>query len=177
MTESARKIIFVDYDGVLHRDSVFLEHRRPVLRGGGVLFQWAPLLICALQPHPEVKIVLSTSWSRIRGFSRARDVLPQPLRDKVIGSTWHSGMGKSEISGLRLETSWWYTVTRYQQITAYVARAKMAVNWLAIDDNNVGWAEEHRDRLVLTDPDRGLSDPKVLERLSERLDSLFGHRR
>lgn len=174
MTESARKILFLDYDGVLHRDAVFVEHRRPVLRGDGVLFEWTPLLACALEPYPEVKIVLSTSWSRMRGFSRARDVLPQPLRDKVIGSTWHSAMGKSEIGGFRLPTTWWDSSTRYQQIAAYVARVKTALNWLAIDDNDEGWAKEHRDRLVLTDPERGLSDPKVLALLRARLDSLCG---
>ena len=176
MTDFAYKILFLDFDGVLHRDSVYLEHRRPVLRGDGTLFEWAPLLIRELECYPDVKIVLSTSWSRIRGYSRARDALPYPLREKVIGSTWHSGMGKSEIGGFRLVNSWWDTATRYQQIAAYVARARTSLNWLAIDDNDKGWAEVHRDRLVLTDSNRGLSDPRVLALLGEKLESLCGHR-
>ena len=172
MNIRSNKILFLDYDGVLHADSVFLEHRRPVLRGGGRLFEWAPHLISALERHPDVHIVLSTSWVRTRGFSRARDALPQPLQEKVIGATWHSKMGRGKIGGFRPVSTWWDDATRYQQITAFIARAKTRLNWLALDDDDTGWAEECRDRLVLTDSDRGLSDPNVLEQLDEKLASL-----
>jgi len=172
MNDSRNKILFLDFDGVLHRDAVYLEHRRPVLRGSGTLFEWAPNLISALEPHPDVQIVLSTSWVRARGFGRARDALPPPLREKVIGGTWHSKMGRSEIGGFRLVNTWWANATRYQQIAAYIARTKTDINWLAIDDNDTGWAEACRDRLILTDSDRGLSDWRVLALLSEKLLSL-----
>lgn len=131
-----------------------------------------PYLISALEPHPDVSIVLSTSWARMRGFSRARDALPHPLRGKVIGSTWHSKMGRSEIGGFRLVNNWWDAATRHQQIAAYIARAKSEMNWLALDDNDTGWSEEHRDRLVLTDSERGLSDPYVQAQLRTKLASL-----
>lgn len=171
MRKTAHRILFLDFDGVLHADSVYLEHRRPVLRGNGTLFEWAPYLIGALGSHPDVGIVLSTSWARVRGFTRACDALPRPLRDQVIGATWHSQMAKNEIGGFRLENTWWDTATRYQQIVGYVARAKVE-RWLAIDDNDTGWALEHRDRLVLTDSARGLSDPAVQALLREKLQSL-----
>jgi len=68
--------------------------------------------------------------------------------------------------------TWWANATRYQQIAAYIARTKTDINRLAIDDNDTGWAEACRDRLILTDSDRGLSDWRVLALLSEKLLSL-----
>ena len=169
MNKLPNKILFLDYDGVLHGDAVYLEHRRPVLRGSGTLFEWSHHLIRALESCPDVQIVLSTSWVRARGFTRARDALPEALREKVIGGTWHSRMGRSEFGGFRLATTWWDNATRFQQIVAYIARAKTEVSWLAIDDDDTGWAEECRDRLVLTDSDRGLSDSYVLAQLRKKL--------
>ena len=66
-------ILFLDYDGVLHPDDVYLECGRPVLHATGQLFMWAPLLEDALADHPDVRIVLSTSWARELRFTRARD--------------------------------------------------------------------------------------------------------
>jgi len=161
-------VLFLDFDGVLHPDSVYLEHRRPVVRGGGSLFMWAPHLLNALAPHPQVQIVLSTSWVRVLGFGRARKALPEQLRTRVIGATWHSRMGKSEFGGFRLPTSWWDDATRYQQIAGYVARARLT-RWVAIDDNCEGWPAELADQLILTDSNRGISDPAALAKLRERL--------
>ena len=171
MENPSRKILFLDFDGVLHPDSVYLEHRRPVLHAEGTLFMWTPYLIQALARYPDVKIVLSTSWVRARGFSRARDVLPEALRQKIVGATWHSQMARSEIGTIPLATTWWDKATRYQQIARYVARAKVE-NWVAIDDDNEGWADRHADRLIWTDPDRGVSDPHVLAQLCEKLAAL-----
>ena len=171
MENPSRKILFLDFDGVLHPDSVYLEHRRPVLHAEGTLFMWAPYLVRALARYPEVRLVLSTSWVRARGFSRARDVLPEALRKKVVGATWHSLMERSEIGTIPLGITWWDNATRYQQIARYVARAKVE-NWVAIDDDNEGWADRHADRLIWTDPDRGVSDPQVLAQLCEKLAAL-----
>jgi hypothetical protein len=166
-----RMILFLDFDGVLHPDAVFLEKRRPVLHADGELFMWVTHLIKALEPHPEVQIVLSTSWVRIRGFTRAKKVLPKAIQDRVIGGTWHSAMGRSEYSGHRLPVSWWDQATRYQQIAGYVARAKLT-HWVAIDDNCEGWPDELADRLIRTDPNRGISDPAALTKLHARLNSV-----
>ena len=84
-------ILFLDYDGVLHPDDVYLERGRPVLHATGQqLFMWAPLLQDALTDHPDVRIVLSTSWARELRFTRARDKLPQGLRSRVIGRSLRS---------------------------------------------------------------------------------------
>ena len=89
-----QRLLFLDFDGVLHPDAVYLTSRGVELRAEGVLFMWAPLLVGALAPHQDVQIVLSTSWARNLGFHRARSVLPAELQSRVIGATWHSAMGR-----------------------------------------------------------------------------------
>lgn len=151
-------ILFLDFDGVLHPDAVYLVRGRPELRAEGKLFMWAGVLAEVLIGHPSVRIVLSTSWARELGFSRARNFLPAALRSRVIGATWHSAMATDdELRPLGRET-WWDQATRYQQIRRYVDRARLR-NWIAIDDNPEGWAESDHAHLVHTDPGRGLGDP------------------
>jgi len=161
-------ILFLDFDGVLHPDAVYLKKGRPVLHGAGELFQWAPHLSSALASHPNVAIVLSTSWARVLGFDRARGALPELLRQRVIGATWHSKMGRSVFGGFRLPECWWDQVSRYQQIAGYVRRAQLT-EWVAIDDHGEAWADEHADNLVWTNPDKGISDPLALATLHKRL--------
>ena len=165
--------LFLDYDGVLNPDAVYLERRRPVLHAPGELFQWSPPLIEALEPFPEVQIVLSTSWVRYRGYSRAKHVLPLELSRRVVGATYHSGMSRrpQDEGGFQLPVCWWDRVTRYQQIVAYVQRAGVK-DWLAIDDHPEGWAPEHIDQLILTTSERGIADPAALDLLKLRLTSI-----
>ena len=163
-------ILFLDYDGVLHPDAAYLIKGRPVLKcKGGELFMWAPMLIEALAPHPNVQIVLSTSWARQFGFYRARKWLPAELQSRVIGATWHSQMGKHQEAEHRLGSTWWDEVDRYQQIRRYVIRAGLGSNWLAIDDQPGDWDERHMDNLVLVNGDDGLCGPFIVERLAELL--------
>jgi len=162
-------ILFLDFDGVLHPDAAYLEKGRPVLRAEGEFFMWAPYLVEALAEHPDVKIVLSTSWARSIGFSRAKGYLPEDLRKRVIGATWHSGMGKSEFGGWsHAASTWWDDASRYQQICRYVERARLD-DWIAIDDDDEGWAKSAGHRLIRTDPDKGIADPEALALLHERI--------
>ena len=161
-------ILFLDYDGVLHADAVYLERGRPVLRADGELFMWADALAELLAERPHVQIVLSTSWARELRFARARDYLPADLRTRVIGSTWHSGMATDDEQRPLGRETWWDTATRYQQIRRYVDRAGLT-QWGAVDDQPEGWAESDRAHLVQTQADTGLSDPAALSRLAELL--------
>lgn len=50
-------ILFLDFDGVLHPENVFLRRRRPCLGAPGELFMWAPILTDLLESAPDVQIV------------------------------------------------------------------------------------------------------------------------
>lgn len=164
-------ILFLDFDGVLHPSSVYLEKGRPVLHGEGELFMWAPQLIEALVPYPHVKIVLSTNWVRVRDFSRVKSALPKALRDRVIGATWHSSMLRGEDN---FSTKTWYDdATRFEQIIRHVSRVNIS-KWIAIDDlheNSEIWNVAYEKNFILTDSQKGLSDIATLERLHELLTS------
>jgi hypothetical protein len=156
-------ILFLDFDGVLHPASVFLREGRPTLVGPGKLFMWASVLDTLLLPYPDVRIVLSTSWCVHRGFARAKGELPPGLSGRVIGSTWHSRMTKAEF----LEKP------RFHQILEWLARSpRRPRQWLAIDDDDVGWAETNRDLLVHTDPHLGLSASSTVVELTDKLQQL-----
>ena len=159
-----RRLLFLDYDGVLHPDAVYLSRRGIELRAAGSLFMWSPQLIEALADHPDLRIVLSTSWVRNLGFYRARQALPSELRHQVIGATWHSAMGRGWP-----DTIPWDLQTRWEQIAAYLARLHEPVRWLAIDDDARGWASADRDQLIQTDPNAGLSDKTVMSELIQKL--------
>jgi histidinol phosphatase-like enzyme len=65
-------ILFLDFDGVLHEDPCFDEAR---------LFECAPGLAQALEPFPEVRIVLSTSWRTDRTLAE----MCSPCRKRCAG--------------------------------------------------------------------------------------------
>lgn len=159
-------ILFLDFDGVLHPDAVYLRHSGQIeLRTEGALFMWADRLAAALQPHPGVRIVLSTSWVRNIGFHRARKALPADLAVRVVGATWHSGMGKGWPDYIP-----WDNQTRYEQIQAYLSRLSAPARWIAVDDDAQGWASAELHRLIQTDPNSGISSPETLAALAGKLE-------
>jgi HAD domain in Swiss Army Knife RNA repair proteins len=163
---SGRQVLFVDYDGSLHRFGAYRT------RGGIVssspatveLFEFAPLLAELLEPYPQVEIVLSTSWVRVLGFRRAKAALPlESLRQRVAGATFHS----------KFHDAWaWPTIGRGIQILRYV-HVHSLVRWLAIDDEDDGF-DEHIEHLVKCDERLALGDYNTLQTLRHRLTEQFG---
>jgi hypothetical protein len=159
-------VLYLDFDGVMHHENVLWHPKRgPYLHApaGYELFQHADLLESLLEPYPDVKIVLSTSWALQYGVSGAAKRLPEGLQRRVIGGTFHSRhMHRSEFQ---------YEKTRGQQVIEDVLRRRPRA-WLALDDNVEGWPPESAGRFIQTDPSEGISAPVVLKTLKERLQSM-----
>lgn len=165
----SKTILYLDYDGVLHPEPVYRHPRGgmyfSVDHTGHRLFENAELLVEALAPYPEAAIVLSTSWVRVLSYSRARAYLPEPLRSRVIGATFHSAMNKFEFDAM----------SRGAQVLADATR-RSVTNWVALDDDDQGWFGAASNHLVLSDGSQGLSNPKTLDELSLTLGEQFkGH--
>jgi hypothetical protein len=164
--------VYLDFDGVLHPDAVYLKWRGPLdLRAPGHLFMHAPILTSILGGHPEVRVILSTSWVRSFSYSRVLKKMPKQLAGFVQGATWHSQM--EERRAAPGQPSEFDRLSRFEQITRHVNRHGVS-RWLALDDLHSGedlvhWPSELRDHLVLTDPDRGLSCPTTQAELREKL--------
>jgi hypothetical protein len=159
-------VIYCDYDHVLHGGAV--RYRKPPsLRpetSGQTLFQNAPILARLLEPYPDLKIVLSTSWVKELGFALARGYLPQALQQRVVGATFHKRhMRKDAFSNL----------TRYEQIVADVQRRR-PIRWIAIDDDLQGRPQESLERIVAMPLVLGLSSPAAALELQRRLAKVFG---
>ena len=159
-------LLYLDFDGVLHHESVMRSPRGRIYLSapdGYSLFQHVGLLEDLLAPYPEVRIVLSTSWVRVLRFSRALKRLPPSLQTRVIGATYHTEMHEGAFARL----------PRAQQILDDVERRQPS-GWLALDDDYCDWPSAHRERLVRTDPREGISAPEVLAECKAKLKRLAG---
>lgn len=154
-------LLYLDFDGVLHHEDVWWHPRHGAFlkTPGHQLFEHTHLLEKALEPYPDVRIVLSTSWVRVRRFSRAVKRLPPGLRERVVGATFHTRMNREFFEGL----------SRGTQIVKDVERRKPR-HWLALDDDVDGWPSGHRQHLIQTDEVLGISAPGVLQELQVRLE-------
>jgi hypothetical protein len=154
-------IVYLDFDGVLHDEDVVWKRGKGIYVNTAArsLFEWEPFLIELLAPHPEVKIVLSTSWVLVKSFDYAKHRLSQPLRDRVVGATFHKHF---------MERESFINMPRGLQVCGDVLRRK-PMNWLAIDDDGLGWPAWSVDKLLLTDGRLGLSDPATRQDIQRRL--------
>jgi hypothetical protein len=147
------KILYLDYDGVVHHEECFFHPKKGIYlkAEGHTLFEWAPILADLLAPHPEVQIVLSTSWVPNRSFNYAKYRLPKTLQDRVIDATFHRG---------HHDRPSFLAMPRGQQIAADVLR-RSPQSWFAIDDDAVDWPDWCRNNLIETNGATGLSDPGI----------------
>ena len=157
-------IVYADYDGVLHDDDVVWSRRRGIhmRTPGRFLFEWSPILEELLLPHPEVKIVLSTSWVRVKSFDFAKKQLSAELQNRVVGATFH----RRHMSKFEFDNQ-----SRGAQILSDVRR-RCPLSWFAIDNDDDAWPAHFRHHLIKTDDRSGLCDPEVQAAIRERLAAL-----
>lgn len=154
-------ILYLDFDGVLHADDVYWSPKLGIYMKapGRRLFEWMDILQELLDPHPDVRIVLSTSWVRVKSYDYARQQLSLPLQAKVIGATFH----RREHGKRRFDS-----MTRGAQVLADVQRRQPS-HWIAVDNDDSGWPGQWRANLVKTQDDLGLSDSDVQDAIRSRL--------
>jgi len=161
-------LLYLDYDGVLHPADVRVtkdEPMQPRVYSGGQptdhqLFEHAALLERILQPFPDVRISLATSWVRTLGYEFAKQQLPPALRAHVVGTIWQ---------GFLLN---YPPRTRHDAI-AIDAEERGVERWLALDDDVDGWPEARRHLVVApTNTWQGLAQPGVADELAHALDLL-----
>lgn len=155
MMRYAERILYLDFDGVLHHENVVVHPRQGIYiavpDAKRRLFEWAPILEQLLKPHPDVGIVLSTSWVRVRGFRFARSQLSPVLQERVVGATYHRRHMRQEDFLL---------MPRGVQIVNDVFRRRPKA-WFALDDDYIGWPMPYREKLIRTNGEVGLSDPAI----------------
>jgi hypothetical protein len=153
-------VLFLDFDGVLHRgDSYDTPDGVVSSAPGNQLFEFVPILDELLRPYPKIRIVLSTDWCVRFGLERSSDRLQaENLRNRIIGSTYSPGIDDPKV---------WRQRSRGTQVLRYV-RHHGLTSWLAVDDRRDG-LRGHLDRLVHCQSEIGLGDPEVIEIFRQRL--------
>jgi len=161
--ELSRQVLFLDFDGVLHRLGAVRTRRGITSTSPSIrLFEFAPILMDCLAPYVSLEIVLSTSWVHHLGYQRAKNALPAALRERVVGATFHSKYFDAEI---------WASKPRGAQVLRYV-HSHHLTSWLAIDDEIFGFGE-HLPHVVKCDENFGLDDVKTQALLRTRLAEQF----
>lgn len=160
-------VLYLDFDGVLHPDEVYSTKHGIILRAPGHrLFEGAVILESILAPYPNIKIVLSTSWVIVKGFSYAREQLPPTLYSRVIGATFHRRL---------MDRYAFLQLRRGQQIASDVNR-RGAGDWLALDDDDEGWPPHYGDRLVRCDSKLGLLSLDTRKNLAQMIQERFSNK-
>jgi len=164
-------LIYLDLDGVVHHEAVYASPRGIYMNQeqapGRTLFEWVHHLVDALEPFPQVKLVLSSSWCRWPGYSRTLKRLPAPLRQRFVGGTFHSHHHGADPGELYSFTA----LPRGQQVLKDVLR-RQPLDWLALDDDDEDWPVNQTGHLLLCDGELGLSNPATRSDLRARLDQM-----
>jgi len=158
------KVLYLDFDGVLHDDAVYWHPKRGIYMRtpGRTLFEWMPTLENLLIPYPDVSIVLATSWVRVRSFNFAKKQLSASLQSRVVGATFHHReMRKDEFAH----------TPRGVQILRDVRRREPQ-SWFAIDDDDLYWPSPYKGNLIKTDGSLGISTLEIQHAIRMKLQGL-----
>lgn len=83
------KVIYLDFDCMLHPEVVLggkgLQPRLSAVYRGHKLFEHGELLAQLLEPYPDVAIVLSTSWVRLKGLRQLREAPADEPGQALLG--------------------------------------------------------------------------------------------
>lgn len=127
------RVLFLDIDGCVHSGEDADEPTE--------YWVWLPLLVDLLEPHPDVVIVVHSSWRFERTLDELRGLLGA-LGPRVIDATPRA--------------------PRWESIQRWLAESGRAVSsWRVLDDTPAQFPSPMPPQLIVCDPARGVSDPKV----------------
>jgi HAD domain in Swiss Army Knife RNA repair proteins len=131
-----RKIVYLDFDGVLHATSLVTEG----------LFSRVHLL----EPLFEdglAGIVISSSWRFTHSLSSLQAKLPSTLAKCVIGMTGDAIIGKH---------------ARYQEIIHHTKGLEPCTSWCALDDSYWEFPSDCKE-LIRCNPNTGVGPKEVAQ--------------
>lgn len=168
-------ILFLDFDGVLHIDEVFVvdcdqaaidsltDREREFLTDtnklvtGTNLFEHAERLAEVLQPFQNVQVVISSTWRLYFSQERLLKFLPRSLAERVIGQT---------PSIYTLDWGGWFQ--REREISEYLkeySKGKGSVSWIVLDDKRLSsfFSYDFASNLFQCAGDKGFDENTAIE--------------
>lgn len=140
------RIISLDFDGVTHPSSPCSR------RVDTPHFGWLQCLVHLLVPHPDVRILVHSSWREVYSLSELQAILESDLVDRVIGAAPPGD-------------------DKYAAIWTWIETNAPGAALLVLDDEATAFPAQTPPELLLCDPCKGLSDPRVQEALTAWLES------
>lgn len=138
------RIISLDFDGVLHPTGEGTQ------RVSVTHFGWLPHLERLLGPHPEVMLLVHSTWRHQHDFEELRMLLGDALGPRVVAA---APAGND----------------RWPAIQAWVAEQPRAPDLLIVDDAHEEFPATLPFTLVVCDPSTGLSSPQVRDSIQRWL--------
>ncbi|MFM0557617.1 HAD domain-containing protein [Paraburkholderia sediminicola] len=152
--------LYLDIDGTLHAGSAVIDDTGLItLDSGRELFEFAPVLVELLAPHPSIQIVLTTSWVSHIGCAGVVSYLPDALRYRVVDDTTRV---RSRMSEVRDGTD------RVSKILRHVW-SHGVLSWLVLDDRAWGVPIGYVRHFVHLSPESGISSPDARSRIKSWL--------
>lgn len=112
------QFVFLDFDGVLHPVFPYYDEDVP----GNHHFRDAPAFEAVLRAHPDVQVVISSSWRQHRSLDALRAKFSPDFGPRIVGKT----PDPSEPHG---------TGSRQREIEAWLrAQGHEGAPWVAVDD-------------------------------------------
>lgn len=154
-------ILGLDIDGVLHPVNSLTEPK----------FCRIELLEAWLRAHPEVDVVITSSWRELHPLTEMQSYFAEDLQCRVLGCTPFVHRVFGQASGRPPEA----TATRYErqgELEAWLESANLPPDrWIALDDDASLFAPGH-PRLVVCDSRTGLTAERLeqLHLLAEQHD-------
>lgn len=139
------RIVSVDFDGVLHPTEAG-DERLAVPH-----FGWLRHLERLLGPHPEVRLLVHSTWRHRFDTEELRLLLGDRLGPRVVAATPAGD-------------------DRWAAIQTWVAEQAAPLDLLIVDDARDEFPETLPHNLVICHPSRGLSDQAVQEAIRQWLE-------
>lgn len=148
-TGRPERVLFADFDGVLHPTTLAADIEEGEVVVGTGLFGWLPALVSVLKPHPAVSVVVHSTWRYTHDVEELRLLLGE-LGPRVLGTTPR---------GPRFESiEWWLHLN--PRFSSY----------RILDDDAREFPTPAPPELILCDPRTGVAAPEVLAALREWLE-------
>ena len=144
-----RKIVCLDFDGVLHPTA---ESR---CRLDVTHFGWLPHLKRLLVSHPDVEILIHSTWRHRFNLEELRSLLGDALGPRVAAATPHGD-------------------DRWLSIQTWAAEQTAALDLLILDDAPAEFPAPMPFTLVVCNPAQGVSDSCVQQSIQRWLEQQHG---
>jgi hypothetical protein len=134
------QVVFLDFDGVLHRNTTGT-------------FRKLPQFCQFLRTHPDVRVVISSTWRLLHPLEELREFFETDVRHQIIDVTPDLTVMEGFIA---------VRTTRCEEIAAWL-KAHPEVRYWAILDDEEKLFQKFLERLVLTDSSEGLVDADLVK--------------